>query len=311
MYRIYWKPEEEKGAAADFIPYFDAGKFHLFYLYDHRNPKKYGEGIRWYKVETSDFVHFESKGEMIPAGSRSDEDLCAFTGGIIKHKDVYHIFYTGHNVYIKDRAHQNECVMHAVSEDLTHWKKLKEHTFYAPDGYDAGDFRDPHVYYDEERGLFTMLLCARPSAGERLRKGETIAMVSDDLCLWKFDRIVYAPAAYHTHECPDMFRMGDWWYLIFSEYSDDYVTRYRMSKSPNGPWIKPADDAFDGRAFYAAKTASDGENRYLFGWNPTRLENSDYKPWMWGGNLITHKIIQHADGTLGVQIPDSVRSIFG
>ncbi len=64
--------------------------------------------------------------------------------------------------------------------------------------------------------------------------------------------------------------MGDWWYLVFSENTDKLVTTYRMAKSPKGPWLTPKVDAFDGHAFYAAKSASDGKHRYLFVWNCTK-----------------------------------------
>lgn len=309
-YKLFFKPAEEKGALADVIPFFEDGTYHLFYLYDHRNPAKYGDGISWYRVCTEDFIKFDDKGMAISAGSRTDLDHCAYTGGIIKFNGLYHIFYTGHNVYIKDKDYQNECIMHAVSEDLSKWTKLPDDTFFAPEGYCAGDFRDPFVYYDSFSHSFKMLICARPREGAAIRKGELIRMTSDDLKLWNFEKKFYAPHAFHTHECPDMFRIGDWWYLIFSEYSDDYTTKYRMSHSSEGPWICPADDSFDGRAYYAAKTVSDGNDRFLFGWIPTRHENSDRLPWMWGGNLAVHKIVQHADGTLGVALPESIRNAF-
>lgn len=44
------------------------------------------------------------------------------------------------------------------------------------------------------------------------------------------------PAA---NECPDFFKMGDWYYLVFSNYTDGFCTYYRMSRSPKGPWITP------------------------------------------------------------------------
>ena len=86
-----------------------------------------------------------------------------------------------------------------------------------------------------------------------------------------------------------------------------------MSRSCNGPWIRPKTDSFDGRAFYAAKTCSDGEHRYIFGWNPTRTQNTwnfdpdpthegyDYKTYDWGGSLVPHEIYAREDGTLAVR----------
>ncbi len=124
------------------------------------------------------------------------------------------------------------------------------------------------------------------------------------------ERFFYAPNQYITHECPDLFRIGDWWYLIFSEYSDLVATRYRMSRSLKGPWLTPTQDTFDGHAFYAAKTASDGKDRFIFGWNPTKSDNKDSGGWNWGGNLVVHQIIQQPNGELTVRVPDTVRKAF-
>lgn len=311
MYNTFFRPTEPGSAAADFIPFYKDGVFHLFYLFDHRNNAKFGEGVTWYKIETTDFVNFVDKGEMVARGKAEELDPFAFTGSVIESGGRFHMFYTGHNTTIKTYGYQNECIMHAVSGDCDHWEKVPEDTFCAPDGYDRCDFRDPFVYQDEETGVFYMLLCARPVDGNKLRKGQTIRMKSADLAKWDFDRIIYAPNAFHTHECPDLFKMGDKWYLVFSEYSDRSVTCYRMADSPEGPWVKPANDTFDGRAYYAAKTASDGHDRYLFGWIPTRWGNKDSGFWMWGGNLAVHKLVQNADGTLSVTVPESVAAAFG
>lgn len=83
-----------------------------------------------------------------------------------------------------------------------------------------------------------------------------------------------------------------------------------MSRSMRGPWIRPERDTFDGRNFYAAKIGHDGENHYVYGWNPTRGENcwgfdpvndfgKDYQTYNWGGSIIVHKLTQHEDGSLG------------
>ena len=121
-----------------------------------------------------------------------------------------------------------------------------------------------------------MLLAARLTNGPSRRRGCTALCTSKDLVTWEVRQPLYSPGLYYTHECPDMFQIGDWWYLIFSEFSEACLTRYRMSRSPSGPWITPPVDSFDGRAFYAAKTASDNKgHRFLFGWNPTRLGETD------------------------------------
>ena len=104
--------------------------------------------------------------------------------------------------------------------------------------------------------------------------------------------------------------MGDWWYLIFSDMSDKLVTTYRMAKSPSGPWITPKINNFDGHAFYAAKSASDGEHRYLFGWNCIKNHEKDHDFWQWGGTIIAHEIVQGEDGTLYVKCPQEIRNAY-
>jgi beta-fructofuranosidase len=104
--------------------------------------------------------------------------------------------------------------------------------------------------------------------------------------------------------------MGEWWYLVYSTFTERTVTHYRMSRSLKGPWLAPENDTFDNRAFYAAKTASDGNRRFVFGWNPTRVDGRDYQPWHWGGNLVVHEVVQEAEGTLTVKVPETVDKAF-
>ncbi len=63
-------------------------------------------------------------------------------------------------------------------------------------------------------------------------------------------------------------------------------------------------------AFYAAKTASDGKNRFIFGWNPTRSDNKDNGGWNWGGNLVVHQVVQQPNGELAVRVPATVANAF-
>jgi len=137
--------------------------------------------------------------------------------------------------------------------------------------------------------------------------GVTALCSSTDLKTWKSCGNLWEPDLYFTHECPDLFRMGDWWYLIYSEFTDRNLTRYRMARNWRGPWLLPQDDAFDGTAYYAAKSFSDGQKRYLFGWIPTRTEQDESKGWDWGGSLGVQELFQRSDGTLGITMPFSIK----
>ncbi len=303
---IFYKPQN--AWAADFIPFFAKGNFRLFYLLDWRNRELFGEGTPWFQIGTRDFFRFEEFGEMLPRGSNSEQDLYVFTGSVIEAEGAYHVYYTGHNPYFKEQGKPVEGIMHAVSTDLVTWKKLPEETFFArTDLYEPDDWRDPFVFRNDDTGEYWMLLAARlkndlPSR----RKGCVALCTSRDLKTWEIKEPFWAPGLYYTHECPDLFKMGDWWYLLYSTFTEQFVTHYRMSKSLAGPWLVPKDDAFDGRAYYAAKTASDGARRFLFGWNATKSGEKDGGAWNWGGNLVVHEIIQNPDGTLSTRIPESI-----
>ena len=130
-----------------------------------------------------------------------------------------------------------------------------------------------------------------------MRTGRTVLFTSKDLSEWHFEGDFWAPETFTMHEMPDLFKMGDWWYLLTTEYSERSKTVYRMSHSLNGPWSAPIDDAFDGRAYYAARSCSDGEHRYLFGWAATKTGADDMNSWDWGGTFVCHEVYQRPDGT--------------
>ncbi len=304
MNQIYYCPQD--AAVGDVIPFYANGEFKLFYLHNWRVPNASEREHGWYLLGTQDFVHYQEYGPCkIPGG----------TGSVIEVDGVYHLFYC---IFPEGR----QIVCHATSSDLLHWKKHPEEDFGPdPEYYAPQDWRDPFVFWNEAAGEYWMLLASRTRSSHS-RGGCVGLCVSRDLKQWQARPPIYAPNLYlSAPECPDLFRIGDWWYLVYSTYTDRFVTQYRMSRSVDGPWVAPTEAALDGRAFYAAKTGSDGEKRFLFGWNPTRTENlfewnppgyagKDFNTWDWGGHLVVHEIVQATDGTLQVRLPDRVAAQF-
>ena len=303
---LFYRPAD--AWVGDVIPFYEDGLYRIFYLHDWRDPAHHGRGSSWYQVATRDFVRFENIGEALPRGTPEDADPSVATGCVIHVKGQYHAFYTGYSSVRKKQGLPEQGICHAVSDDLVHWRKLPEHTFFPDEHlYGKDAWRDPFVFWNEQAKEYWMLCAARLTSGPHRRRGCIGLCTSTDLERWTVLPPFYAPSLFEDHECPDLFRLGDWWYLIFSEFSDQTVTRYRMSRSIEGPWITPKVDTFDGRAFYAAKTAGDDKRRVLFGWIPTRNENRDAAIWNWGGNLGVHEITQLPDGTLGVKMPATIR----
>ena len=294
---FYTPPHARVG---DVIPFYDEGVFKPFYLKNWNN--YYGEDRTdgWHMLTTPDNLHILSE---TPTGIRGG------TGSVVKADGAYHLFYC---VFKHDPQRQYIC--HAVSDDLARWTPLPEETF-GPDEkiYLPTDWRDPFVFWNGDEQCWWMLVCAQ-AQGPTLRRGCVGLCKSKDLHTWTCCAPLYAPqACMSAYECPDLFRIGGWWYLVFSQFTDRFQTVYRMSRSLSGPWQRPANDAFDARAFYAAKTGTDGRRRYIYGWNPTRGRNTwgfdpdprhegdDYKTYDWGGSMVVHEVWQHEDGTLGVR----------
>lgn len=296
----------------DVIPFFRDGAFWLYYLHDTRPAAGEPVGTDWYLVRTTDFVSFEALGCSLPHGTADDADLHCYTGCVIEAEDGFHLFYTGFNPAIVDDVDglPMQAVLHAVGTDLRTWTKVPGDTFYAPRGvYDRHDWRDPFVFRLDD-GRWGMLLATRRPGPQTRRGGCVGLMVSDDLHTWEAAPPFWAPGLWMTHECPDLFRIGDWWYLVTSEFTDRYTTRYRMSRSLDGPWIAAPEDSLDGRANYALKTATDGTRTFAFGWLATREGETDDGPWQWAGSLVTHELVQQPDGTLAVALPATVRAAF-
>lgn len=298
----------EKAVCADVIPFYENGEFKLFYLRDYRDISVHGEGCPWCLLTSSDLVHFHDHGPVLLRGGKEEQDLYVFTGCCIRAGEEYMIFYTGHNPHLREKGLPEQKILRATSRDLLHWEKDRDFVFAAPDWLEMHDFRDPFVFYDEERKEYCMLIAGRLKNGDpSSARGVTLLACSPDLTHWEVEKEpFYAPHAYFTHECPDLFRIGDWWYLVFSEFTDRIVTTYRMSRSPFGPWVSPKINSFDGHAFYAAKSVSDGKRRILFGWNCIKQDERDDAPWQWGGTIIPHEIVQQPDGSLAVKCPQEV-----
>lgn len=295
----------------DCMPYGKGDEFYLFHQRDNRNPEPFGEPFGWDLAVTSDFVNYKDMGTAIPRGTDEEQDQFIFAGSIFEGEGQYHAFYTGYNRDYPKQGKASQVLMHAVSDDLIHWTKTQDKLTFTPqEGYDPDDWRDPFVLRDEENDQYLLILGARKAGPKTRQSGRTVKFTSKDLKEWKFEGDFWAPNLFVMHEMVDLFRIGDWWYHVVTEYSDRSKMIYRMSRSINGPWIAPEDDAFDGRAYYAGRTFCLNGHRVLFGWVATKEDCDDRKNYEWAGTFVPHEIYQRKDGTLGVKIPDTVWNAF-
>lgn len=311
----YYKPYV--GYVGDPMPFYDPVEkdFKILYLQDFR-PNQAGTYHPIWGVSTKDAASYTSLGELIPCGGINEQDAAIGTGSTIYNPSdkLYYTFYTG-NKYQPTSSDNGQVVMLATSPDFKTW--TKSHTFYLKgdaDGYSKNDFRDPFVFEGED-GKFHMLVSTKKS-----NQGVLAEYTSTDMKNWEHAGVFMQMHWDRFYECPDIFKMGDWWYLVYSDMST-YSRKVQYFKAKTLEVLKQTtnpltfpdekEGVLDSRAFYAGKTASDGTNRYIWGWCPTRAGNdntevgADSEP-EWAGNLVAHKVIQHQDGTLSLGLAESI-----
>lgn len=306
----YYKPHA--GYVGDPMPFYDpaAGDFKVLYLQDYR-PNQAATYHPIWGVSTPDGGSYTSVGELIPCGGAAEQDAAIGTGCTVYNPadKLYYTFYTG-NKYRPSASECGQAVQYATSPDFRTWTKNRTFRLTGPqDGYSRNDFRDPFVFQAED-GIYHMLI-----ATTRDGKGVLAEYTSPDLKEWQHAGVFMTMLWDRFYECPDVFRMGDWWYLIYSEkhaairkvqyFKGRTLDELKASTANDTPrWPDDREGVLDSRGFYAGKTASDGTTRYIWGWCPTR-EGGDNtavgaypaEP-AWAGSLVAHRLVQHEDGTL-------------
>ena len=311
------------GRVGDPMPFYDqkAGDFKVLYLQEFDNNMSHRFHPIW-GVSTKDGANYQSLGELLPFGGNDYVQDAALGTGCAYYdakNNMYYIYYTGHNGNCQNR----EVVMRATSADFKTWTKDELWALNGPDfGYSGNDFRDPQIFVADD-GLYRMVISTYPKNGGDPQFAE---FKSSDLKNWEhvghfkmiWDRML---------ECPDIFKMGNYWYLVYSQSfraSWSRKVKYMFADSWealkncfNDPPKWPADGPLwregnlDTRAFYAGKTASNGTDRFIWGWTPFRsgadihekninVGAGDGNEPNWSGALVCHKLIQHADGTLSM-----------
>ena len=314
----YYKPYV--GYVGDPMPFYDAqaGDFKIMYLQEYR-PNQAGTYHPIWAVSTKDAASYIPMGELISCGGLAEQDAAIGTGSTIYNPSdhLYYTFYTG-NKYQPTSLENGQVVMYATSSDFKTWTKNR--TFYLKGdmyGYSKNDFRDPFVFEGED-DKYHMLVSTVKNG-----KGVLAEYTSTDMKNWEHVGVFMTMMWDRFYECPDVFKMGNWWYLIYSEkhaairkvqyFKGRTLDELRATTANDaGIWPDDHEGFLDSRGFYAGKTASDGTNRYIWGWCPTRSGNdntavgaSPNEP-EWAGSLVAHRIIQHEDGTLSLGLIEGI-----
>lgn len=293
----YFKPDAAGFFAGDCMPFFHDGTFHLFYLLDEEHHAALGGqgGHQWAHTTSTDLSNWTHHPLAIVLTQEWERSIC--TGSTFFHDDTFYAFYATR------MADWTQHLSLATSQDGITFHKAEPNLLASPPkGYDPFHYRDPFVFWDKDTQLFHMLVTAMLDDYPLHNLGGCLAhLTSPDLKHWDVEAPFLIPGFLGAPECSDYFFWHGWYYLLFS---NDLITRYRMSRAPFGPWLCPKSDVLDGPALRVMKTAPfTGDRRIGAAWIGTRAGDKDSGRLQWGGHVVFREIIQHDNGTLGTKLP--------
>jgi len=302
---LTFKPKN--GYVGDPIPFYWKGEYHVFYIKAPKDSTGFGRlKAGWDHILSRDLFSWRELPTALEIGDNSEPDADGvWTGSVYEHDGVFHIFYTGFNSNNK----YQQAICHATSIDLIEWEKDPSNPIIYPDEkwYEPNDWRDPVIFWNQKEQQFWMLIVARLNKGPKVRRGCIALSTSADLKKWTVQGPFWAPYNTFCMECPDIFKLGNKWYLLYSRFSEKTQTVYRVSDNPNGPWRICSNEAIDGRRLYAARTAGDNNRRIAFGFINNRNGDNENGCWEWGGNLcIPRELVPNTNGGLDIKCPSEI-----
>lgn len=284
----------------DTMPYYENGTYYIYYLKEGGD--SYNHSI--YLATTKDFVTYTEYDDPILESNRSGgQDGWIGTGSVVKVKDTYYFFYTGHAS--SDTYEYMEKIMVARGTAPDRFEKVEGWEITPPS--DLGqkrDFRDPQAYYDEESDSIVMTVTASKDGSARILK----YTLSADLEKSTYDGIIFTNTAeenFWNLECSDTFKMGDKYYLTYSAQDD--TLWYAVSDTPYGPYGEAR--RLEGKLFYAAKHVESPEGSFMVGWiRRSESPSSTTEVTGWGGNLEVQQLKQLENGDLALVPVSSVEA---
>ena len=227
------------------------GRLHLFHLtipnHDLIGHAVSDDGLSWEALQPA--LHTGNPGDC-------DDDQI-WTMSVTKRANIFYMLYTALSKKDKGRIQRN-CL--AISKDLIKWKKYHKNPVgqASPKYYEAAavrnillpfvSWRDPKPFY--EKGVYYCVVCGREKTAPVFRRGSFALMTSTDLIHWKVAKPLFAPKSFYDCECPQLFKIGNYYYL-FASISEEGSQRYWFSKEINGDYITPPNNVlFSGYSGY-------------------------------------------------------------
>lgn len=262
----------------DTFPFYKDGIWHLFCMW----MPHIGHFI------TRDLIHWEKRPNC-PFGG------C--TGCVVEDRGKYYMFWTG-----------KQNIRLATSDDLDHWTEDPRNPILVANDkkYSSGYFRDPYVFFNEEEGLWWMLMGSQyvEKGAPGVPTGCVALARSEDLLNWELSDPLWWPGLTPHCDCPQLIRHGGLWYLIYLHHN----TRYRVAESLKGPWRRPPiRDVGTPAAAAGSRPETDGERWINWPFAVSHQEPSDLSRFKYGGPLcVPRQWDFHGDGSITQRVPDEI-----
>lgn len=291
----------------DPIPFFHAGRWHVFYQHNPHAPKR--DAMHWGHAVSDNLIDWETLPIALAPDRPYDFAGGAWTGSVVEEDGRFYAFYTA----VSDLETTRQMQAVAVSDDLISWTKFDHNPLLVSPPPAFGPYwRDPCVFRDED-GLWKMLVGSqRDHVG-----GALLLYESHDLLSWRYVGVSLLGNAEETgtnFECPDLFPLGDKWVLLTSHGAvhwqvGDWDGRrfYPQHRGVcDGPPYSPT--THDASPYYAAKTAVDAEGRrVMFAW---LRETQEIEERTWSGAMALPRELRILpDGTLGIEPAREIRGL--
>ncbi len=297
---IHLRPKTGMG---DVLPFYWDGQYHVFF---QTAPPAGIKHVSWGHAVSKNLMNWRILPYAIPAGASYDvpDGHGAYSGSVTEHNGTFHAYYTGHNPH--NLKGGPEVTLHALSKDLIKWTKLDE--MISPDGKqylsikqrspeqqkeawpevnpNRERFRDPQVFWNPDEKLWWMVLSARDAKTKGFVQG---LLTSKDLKTWEQPPpLKNLPSS----DCPDLFKIGDWWYCIAANM-------YHRARNARGPYEKCGNGKLEAGYISVPQEMFDGKRHIIGGHLVYFQERKDSgKPWGADVMCMSREIYAGEDGCL-------------
>lgn len=231
-----------------------ADQYHAFYQHYPYAPR-WGQ-MHWGHAVSRDLIHWRQLPIALYPDQEYEDDGGCFSGSAAEKDGKLYLFYTS----VSHARKQTQSV--AYSEDGIHFAKYPGNPVIPVNPVGSEDFRDPKVTFLD--GKWYMVV----GSGDKT-SGKVLLFTSEDLLRWDYVGVLFeGPEFAHCIECPDFFKLGDQYVLMFSKIGEtERSTWFAVGDFVGGKLINYRISRPEwGIDFYAPQTFERDGRRIMIGW---------------------------------------------